>query len=138
MNVELTNINKMNVSWDVIVSLVGAIGGIEVVKMFFNRKANSRIVEAQADMSEFETLKNTTIFLQEQLREKEVRFAEQTDVVRRLNTEVIELIKQRADRDLELAEVRCNDRECPFRTPPTAHTPPKPSVTKEKYFKKKE
>lgn len=124
----------MTISWDIIISLIGGMGGIELLKAFVNRKSNSRIAEAQADMSEFETLKNTTIFLQEQLREKEVRFAEQTAVVRQLNTEVISLIKAKGDVELELAMVRCNDTDCPFRTPPTAHTPPKPNITREMYF----
>lgn len=124
----------MSFSWEFIVSLIGGLGGIEIVKVFLNRRANARLADTQADVSEFEMLKNTMVFLQEQLKEKEVRFAEQTDAVRRLNTDVFDLIKQIGERDLTLARVRCNDYDCPFRTPPTAHTPPMPNLTREMYF----
>lgn len=123
-------------SWDIVFSLIGGLGGIELIKLLFNRKANSRIAEAQADMTEFETLKSTMQFIQSQLQEKEVRFAEQTALVRKLNTEVIDLIKQVAQRDIELANVRCDDHECPYRLPPNAFTPPKTGISRDEYHRK--
>lgn len=124
-------------TWEIIISLLGGLGGLELIKLFVNRKTNNRIAEAQADLTEFETLQKTMLFLQAQLKEKEERFAEQTTIVRKLNTEVLDLVKQVAERDIELANVRCDDRHCPFRQPPNAHTPPKDGLTKEDYHSQK-
>ncbi len=81
-----------------------------------NRKTNARKAEADADMVEFSVLKETVTFLQEQLRDKEKRFAEQTDLMRKLTNEDLELTKEnatlRAGRALKLCERRnCLDRE---------------------------
>ena len=128
--------------WQIVATLVGAFGGFEFFKWGFNRKRVAR-----AD--EFKLLRETNEFLQQQLKEKEERFIDQTQLVRRLNTEVLDLTRQMAEKDvehvkkiaaleLELLEVRCNDKPCPFRTPPNAHTPPKKGLTKEKYHAQKQ
>lgn len=99
-----------------IASVLGTLGGFELIKYLLNRQTNARIADAQADGSEFAVLKETIQFLQEQLREKEKRFAEQTDLVRQLNTENLRLTAEngqlKAERSLKLCERRgCQQRE---------------------------
>ena len=128
--------------WQLLLTALGTLGGFEFIKWIFNRKRVAR-------SDEFKLLRETNEFLQQQLKEKEERFIDQTQLVRRLNTEVLDLTREKAEMEigylkqiatleLELVEVRCNDKPCPFRTPPNAHTPPKKGLTKEKYHSQKQ
>ena len=74
-------------------SILGTLGGWEMIKYLINRKTNTRKAEAEADSSEFTVLRDTVVFLQEQLQKKEERFAEQTDLVRKLTSENLELTR---------------------------------------------
>lgn len=136
-------------SWEIISTIIGTILGsqavAEIVRWIKNRKTDSRIEEAHADSEEFSSLRETVQFLQEQLKSKEERFAEQTGMVRSLNSEVIQLTKEKAgveleyarykaDTELELEKVRCEDKPCPWRKPPNTYTEPMPKYkTKEEY-----
>lgn len=140
-------------SWEIIPTIIGTILGsqavAEIVRWVKNRKTDSRIEEAHADSEEFNSLRETIQFLQEQLKGKEERFAEQTSIVRNLNIEVIQLTREKADveleyarykadTELELEKVRCEDKPCPWRRPPNAYTEPKPQgKTKEDYHNEK-
>lgn len=123
--------------WQVIVAILGALGGLECIKWLFNRNRIAR-------SDEFKILRETNEFLQQQLRSKEERFAEQTQLVRKQNTEILDLTakmaemeirqeQEKAELKIELVKVRCNDEDCPFRIPPNAQTPPKPGMTKKQY-----
>lgn len=147
-------------TWEALVAIIGSIGGLEGIRYILHWRENKKMIHAQATGSELQTLKDTNIFLQQQLLEKEQRFAEQTTLVRHQNTEIITLTKEKAEMEIryskekteleikhtkevaelqiELAEVRCNDKPCPYRVPPTAHTKPKPGMTKEKYHQLKD
>lgn len=97
-------------------SILGTLGGWEMIKYLLNRKTNTRKAEAEADSSEFTVLRDTVVFLQEQLQKKEERFAEQTDLVRKLTAENLELTREnamlKAERSLKLCERRnCMNRE---------------------------
>lgn len=100
---------------------VGALGGFEFIKWLFSRRNGRRQEEAQADSSEFSVLRETNIFLQEQLRVKEERFAEQTTLVRRLTGENLELVREvamlKAERGLKL----CERRNCASREPQSGY-----------------
>ena len=136
-------------SWEIISTIIGTILGsqavAEIVRWIKNLKTDSRIEEAHADSEEFSSLRETVQFLQEQLKSKEERFAEQTGMVRNLNSEVIQLTREKAgveleyarykaDTELELEKVRCEDKPCPWRKPPNAYTEPMPKYkTKEEY-----
>lgn len=139
--------------WQILGTILGAVFGgqglIELLKYFKNRKAESRIAESNADSAEFTTLSQTNLFLQQQLQEKEERFAQQTTVLRAHVTEVIQLTKEKAevelayarykaDVELELERVRCNDHVCPWRRPPNALTGPKPGMEKDEYHKNRQ
>ena len=141
-------------NWEIIATIIGTILGsqtvAELIRWVKNRKTDARVEEAHADAEEFNSLRETNIFLQEQLKGKEERFAEQTQLVRCLNTEVIDLTKQKADvelafarykaeAELELERVRCEDKTCPWRIPPNAYTNPKPlNKSKEDYHNEKD
>ena len=60
-------------------------------------------------------LRETVEFLQSQLREMEQRFAGQMELVRKLNTEVLELTKERAKLELDLQRHRCVVKGCASR-----------------------
>lgn len=124
--------------FETIISIIGTLGGWEAVKYLLNRKSNQRTAEAEADHAEFSTLKDTIEFLQQQLKDKEQRFSEQTDIVRKLNIEIIELLKAKGSMEVELVSVRCDDAKCPFRQPPNASTPPRDGLTIEQYQSGKE
>ena len=134
--------------WQILITILGACGGLEAIKWFANRKTNFRIAIAEAESAEFQHLKETNEWLQKQLHAKEERFAEQTQLVRKQNLEILDLTTQVARKEvehvkaiaaleIELASVRCNDEECPFRLPPTAKTKPRPGLTKEQYHQNK-
>lgn len=138
--------------YEIVVLIAGALGGFDLVKwlanVIGNRKNNARIADSEADASEFHILQEQIIFLQQQLKEKEERFAEQTNLLRTVQRELLDLekeksvmevgyIKRIAELEIELSNVRCNEHDCPFRQPPTAHTPPAKWLTKEKYFANK-
>lgn len=102
---------------ETIVTILTAMGGWEAVKYLFNRKSNARISEAEADTAEFHVLKEQIEFLQEQMKQKEERFADQTTIVRNLNSEVLELTKKLGNTELELQRYRCIRPKCQQREP---------------------
>lgn len=120
-----------------IIAILGGLGGLEFIKWLFTRKRAAR-------SDEFKLLRETNEFLQTQQLEKEKRFAEQTQVLRATQRDLLETTKREADSgiahareiaalNVELARVRCEDTDCPFRLPPNANTPPKKGQTKEIY-----
>lgn len=139
--------------YEILVLILGALGGFEFVKwlwaQFFNRKNNARIADSEADKSEFHVLQEIIQFLQEQIKEKEMRFAEQTELVRKYKTEILDLTTNLAKAEIKYAQdiaaleiqmikVKCLDSHCPFRLPPNAYTPPKDGLTKEEYVSARE
>ena len=94
-----------------------AVGGVEAAKFFIGRKEYRRKVDAEADAAELGVLKDTTEFLQVQLRDKEERFAQQTEIVRHQNAEILELTKAKGQVELELQKYRCVVAKCPKREP---------------------
>lgn len=102
---------------EIVVSVITAMGGWEAIRYCLNRKTNRRKAEAEADNVEFSVLKDAMDFLQNQLKEKELRFAEQTEIVRKLNTEVLELSRQKAQLELNLQRFQCVVRGCVNRDP---------------------
>lgn len=108
---------RLEIIGTVIASVLTAFGGWEAIKYFLNKDINKRIAEAEADSVEFNVLRQTVEFLQTQLREKEERFAQQTELVRKLNAEVLELTKEKGKVELELQTYRCIRKKCSQREP---------------------
>ena len=108
-----------------IITLLGSLGGVELVKWLFNRRANARIVEAEADGAELRNIQATIDFLQSQVQAKEERFAAQTDRLRQTQDDLFAERERRHQAELQLAVKRCDDLTCPHRQPPTVYTPTK-------------
>ena len=100
-----------------LLTAVTVLGGWEAIRYLLNRKTNRRVEEARADSAEFSVLKETVDFLQQQLKEKEVRFAEQTEIVRQLNSDVLQLTNDKAAVELALQRYKCVVPKCASRQP---------------------
>ena len=75
--------------WVILITALGGIEGIkQLVKFWMIRKTNARIEDARADVEEFKALREYNEFLQKQLSEKEQRFMEQTDRLRKIQDEL--------------------------------------------------
>ncbi len=78
--------------------------------------AQVEAAEAAAEDAQLATLRRHIDWLQGQLSEKEVRFAEQTTLVRTLQSEVLDLTRKvtllETERSMKLCERRgCKDRQ---------------------------
>lgn len=117
--------------WQNIIALLTVLGGWDAVKYLLNRKANRKLEAAQADTAqaqadsadaqasadEFHTLREYNEFLQRQLQQKEERFTEQTDRLRKSQDNEFAQMKQIRDLQLELATKRCEVQHCGKRQP---------------------
>ena len=83
-------------------SILGTLSLWEMVKYFINRKTNKRKEEAEADNAEFQVLREMITFLQEQLKEKEERFADQTARLRKTQDENFNLLREKAMLELSI------------------------------------
>lgn len=99
------------------VSIITALGGYEFVKYVINRKNNQRLSDTEADSEEFRILKEVTEFLQEQLRNKEERFAEQTDRLRQSQDREFKLLEENGKLKLDIQRWKCITKKCERREP---------------------
>ena len=102
---------------ETLVAILTSLIGWELVKYLINRKSNARISEAEADSAEFHVMKEQIEFMQEQMKQKEERFAEQTTLVRNLNNELLDITKKLGSTELELQKYRCIRPKCLEREP---------------------
>ena len=104
--------------WVMLVTALGGIEGIkQLIKWWMSRKTNALIEDAHADVEEFKALREYNEFLQKQLSEKEQRFVEQTDRLRKVQDELFTLKEANSDLKLELALKRCERKKCGDREP---------------------
>lgn len=108
-------------NWEALAAIIGSIGGLEFIRWLFERRGRKQ-------QSEFHLLQEIVQFLQQQLKEKEQRFSEQTDLVRDLNRKGLEAEKTISDLRLELERKRCDRLDCGKRKPPNAFTPVQPET----------
>ena len=102
---------------EIVATIIGTMGGWEAIKYLLNRKTNKRKEEAEADGVEFGVLRDSMEFLQNQLKEKEERFVNQTDRLRKLQDNYFELLKEKQSIELELQRFRCVRPKCAQREP---------------------
>lgn len=116
--------------------------------------ANAEQAEVQARTEEFHLLKEQIELNQqqnldltksnnglvEQLKDMRSRYAEQTELLRQTqkqlvqaNEDIIKLTATNGELRVELAKKKCEDSSCPFRQPPNATTPPRPDMTRDEY-----
>ena len=105
----------------IIGSIVGSLSFWELVKYLLHLRANKRKADSEADASEFSVLRETVVFLQEQLHKKDERFADQTDVVRKLNAENLELTRENTMLKTERGLKLCERRNCLQREPQSGY-----------------
>lgn len=114
----------------IIISAIGSVGGLELIKWIWTRNSNKRLASAKADMAEIEAetaefrlLRERLELADEQLLKKEERMQEQTELVRELNKQLLESVNKigalqaristlEAERKMKLCEVRgCMNRQ---------------------------
>lgn len=117
-----------------IIAVVGALGGIELVKWLSTRKAQERKADIEADHGEFDVLRETNEFLQKQLLAEEQRFAEQTTRLREITADLLANERELGNCKVEIERLRCTDLACPYRRPPNAYTPPMGEITRQQYM----
>lgn len=105
----------------VVSAIVGSLGFWELIKYLLHRRAHSRKADSEADASEFSVLRETVVFLQEQLQKKEERFAEQTEVVRKLTAENLKLVREVTTLQTERELKFCRRRNCLQREPQSGY-----------------
>lgn len=115
--------------WGTVITILGALGGWETIKYLLHLRTNRKLLNLRADNDQFKLMKETIEFLQQQLNEKERRFAEQTEAVRRLNNEIIASMNKDIDEAKEIGGLKlqlshyknwfcCRDyRDCKRREP---------------------
>lgn len=119
----------------ILATLLTSIGGWEAIKWLLNRKSNKRIAEAAAEKEELNNERDEFHFLRErlefkdkQLMEKEQRFAEQTDLVRNLNKQLLDKTIENGNLQARIASLEaerrmklCEVRNCPNRQPQSGY-----------------
>ncbi len=108
----------------IVASMGAAVGGWEFIKYMLNIRTNKRKenyeadkAKAEAKSADFDVLRETTEFLQQQLKEKEERFANQTERLRKVQDDYFTLLQEKAKVDLELQRFRCVRPKCAQREP---------------------
>lgn len=105
----------------IIATVLTALGGFEFIKWVVARKTGKRVEEATADESEFSVLRKQVEFLQEQLLKKEERFAEQTDMLRKVTARELELTRENTMLKTERSLKLCERRMCAERMPQSGY-----------------
>lgn len=108
-----------------ICTVVGALGGLEFVKWWYNRKARTEVEKAEAesakikaDADEFRYLRERIEMQDKDALAKEQRFNDQITHIRDLNRQIValeiekgdlkaEVSALKAERKIKLCEVRC-------------------------------
>lgn len=120
---------------EVVIAILGALGGWELVRWLLTRKANRRTAQAtaasaevKAEESEFTYLRGRVEFAEQQLLLKEQRFAEQTAVLREAQRELLEktidngkLSARIAALEAERAMKLCERKGCAQRQPKSGY-----------------
>lgn len=102
----------MGINWETFAAVLTAVGGLDFLKWFFNRrsaarKAMSDALDAQAKTAadEFSDLKATIEFLQSQLRGREQRFEELWHRYYKAREELFDERLRRHEAESELARL---------------------------------
>lgn len=114
-----------------LLAIVGTLGGWEAVKWLLTRKSNKAIAEASAAQAEVQTeeaefvyLRKRIEFCEQQMAEKERRFADQTEVLRTAQRELLDMTIENGKLLAEIAALKaeralklCERRGCKQRQP---------------------
>lgn len=118
-----------------VVSLIAALGGLEFLKWLWTRKSKARMAAAEADVAELKAekdeyylLRERLEFMDKQMLGKEQRFDEQTAVLREVQKQLNEEIKNNGLLSAEIAALKaeramklCQVRNCSRREPQSGY-----------------
>ena len=118
-----------------VVMVLGAMGGWEFVKWLLTRRANRKIAAATAGQAEIQTeeaefvyLRKRIEFCEQQMAEKERRFAEQTEVLRQAQRELLDMTLENGTLKAEVAALKaeramklCERKGCGQRMPKSGY-----------------
>lgn len=118
-----------------VVSLLVALGGLELLKWWWTRKSKARIAAAEADAAELKAEKDEYYLLRERLQfmderiiAKDKRYDEQTEFLRGIQIKLNEQITENGLLKAELAELKaeramklCQVRNCTKREPQSGY-----------------
>ncbi len=110
------------------ITIVGTTGGLELIKFITTRasvkqkeEAAAELATAKAEDAQLDSLRRHAEWLQEQLTKKEERFAEQTDLVRNLQANVLRLTGENEKLKVERSLKLCERRNCAERMPQSGY-----------------
>ena len=118
-----------------ICTVVGALGGLEFIKWWYNRKARTEVEKAEAeaakvraDADEFHYLREHIEFLNQEIASKEQRFTEQINYIRDLNRQIVELEIDLGEKKARIASLEaeramklCEVKNCSGRKPQSGY-----------------
>jgi septal ring factor EnvC (AmiA/AmiB activator) len=114
-------------TWEMLLAIIGAFGGLEFFKFILYRKQNGRVEEAKADDAELDVLIKHQEFSDKQLAEKdrqikdwEERYGNQTERLRTTQDELIKTQKQLGAMELKYQHAHlweCQTGSCRSRVP---------------------
>lgn len=114
-----------------LLAIVGTLGGWEAIKWLLTRRANKKVADATAAQAEVQTeeaefvyLRKRIEFSEQQLAAKEQRFADQTEVLRTAQRELLDMTIANGELLAEIAALKaeralklCERRGCANRQP---------------------
>lgn len=110
---------------EILLAVVGALGGLEAVKWWATRRSTGRSAVAEADSAQTQALaarehlyEDTITFLQNQLRDKEERFAALNAQLHKSMASELLLTRQLGEMEVKYLSSRCDIVECLHRHPP--------------------
>ena len=118
-----------------ICTVVGALGGLEFIKWWYNRNARKEIEKAEAesakikaDADEFRYLRERIEMLDKDSLAKEQRFNDQITHIRELNRQIVALEIEKGDLKAEVSALKaerkmklCERRGCSQREPQSGY-----------------
>lgn len=118
-----------------ICTVVGALGGLEFIKWWYNRKARTEVEKAEAesakikaDADEFRYLRERIEMLDKDSLAKEQRFNDQITHIRDLNRQIVALEIEKGDLKAEVSALKaerkmklCERRGCSQREPQSGY-----------------
>lgn len=118
----------MNMGTDTLLTIIAALGGLELIKWFATRKSTGRMAGAQADREQISALaarerlyEDTISFLQTQLIEKEKLLASLQERLQKSTESELLLTRLRGETEIKYLSTRCDKTDCQFREPPLSY-----------------
>ena len=121
--------------YSTIIAIIGSLGGVELFRWLLTRRATKRQAEAtattaeiQSEEAEFLYLRKRIEFNEQQLVEKEKRFAEQTAVLRQVQSDLHKMTIENGKLSAEIAALKaeramklCERKGCAQRQPQSGY-----------------